>query len=254
MEETQIVLVSKHYGLLSPVAEAFLSLLFPFIWQGLYIPVTPDFMKDIIEAPVPFLIGLHSRYLEETPFSHRPAGVVFVDLDEDVVHLGCNNDASNYLGTMGNDILPKRIVPALPDREAAKLKASLDQHGSSAYISSGEVGRITSGPEVYVVNSQRESYCQVVHKSPINESRKAAFSSVDNAFIADEHLVPIDGFATDVGVLSRRDEALRDTFQVKGMKINDKTKRKQSQQQAEGAHVTLDILGDHLGDGSDSVS
>lgn len=44
------------------------------------------------QAPVPFLVGLHSRYLRETSTERRPQGVVFVDLDDDRVYLGIDED------------------------------------------------------------------------------------------------------------------------------------------------------------------
>jgi predicted methyltransferase len=39
-------------------------------------------------APVPFLVGITSNYLREVPAEHRPLGIVFVDLDNDLIHLG----------------------------------------------------------------------------------------------------------------------------------------------------------------------
>lgn len=48
----------------------------------------PAPMHGILEAPVPFLVGLDRSYLDATPPQHRPPGVVFVDLDRDTVHLG----------------------------------------------------------------------------------------------------------------------------------------------------------------------
>lgn len=44
------------------------------------------------QAPVPFLVGVHSRYLLETSTDRRPQGVVFVDLDNDRVFLGIDED------------------------------------------------------------------------------------------------------------------------------------------------------------------
>jgi len=37
LQESQVVLLSKHYSLLTPIAEALLSAIFPFRWVGLYI-------------------------------------------------------------------------------------------------------------------------------------------------------------------------------------------------------------------------
>lgn len=60
--EVRICLCSQHHALLTPIAEALLSLLFPLVWQGAYIPVMPLAMVDILEAPVPFFVGL-SRWV-----------------------------------------------------------------------------------------------------------------------------------------------------------------------------------------------
>lgn len=46
----QVALCSSHYALLAPVAEGLVSLLFPFVWQGAYIPVMPFTMKDVLEV------------------------------------------------------------------------------------------------------------------------------------------------------------------------------------------------------------
>ena len=44
------------------------------------------------QAPVPFLVGIHSRYLQEMGSGKRPEGVVFVDLDNDKIYLGLDED------------------------------------------------------------------------------------------------------------------------------------------------------------------
>lgn len=46
----QVALCAAHYSLLAPCAEGLLSLLFPFVWQGAYIPVMPFNMKDVLEV------------------------------------------------------------------------------------------------------------------------------------------------------------------------------------------------------------
>jgi len=59
LTETRICLCSQHHALLTPIAEAFLALLFPLVWQGAYIPIMPLGMVDILDAPVPFFVGLN---------------------------------------------------------------------------------------------------------------------------------------------------------------------------------------------------
>lgn len=54
-----------------------------------------------MQAPVPFLVGIHSRYLLETSSDRRPEGVVFIDLDNDSIYLGLDED----MWVRSNDVL-----------------------------------------------------------------------------------------------------------------------------------------------------
>ena len=109
LQENKVALLSSQYALLTPVAEALVSLMFPFRWQGLYIPIIPYAMLDILDSPVPFLLGLHRRYLEEVLPSRRPRGVVYVDLDTDSVHLGYDEETNS-----------PRLTPSLPEKDVRK--------------------------------------------------------------------------------------------------------------------------------------
>lgn len=79
--EMTIAVCGSNLAVLTPVQEALLSLLFPFVWQGCYVPILPAHMIELLDAPVPLLVGLHDSYLFETPAEYRPGGVVFVHLD-----------------------------------------------------------------------------------------------------------------------------------------------------------------------------
>jgi hypothetical protein len=41
------------------VAESITNLIFPFVWQHVYVPILPASLKHFLDAPVPFLMGLH---------------------------------------------------------------------------------------------------------------------------------------------------------------------------------------------------
>ena len=69
--ETTICICCSNIAYLTPVQEALLSLLFPFNWQGCYIPVLPNDMLEILDAPVPFLVGIQDAYLLNTPIEKR---------------------------------------------------------------------------------------------------------------------------------------------------------------------------------------
>ncbi len=42
------------------VAEIMTSLLYPFAWPHVYVPVLPTTLLHFLEAPVPFIMGLHA--------------------------------------------------------------------------------------------------------------------------------------------------------------------------------------------------
>ena len=83
LTEQKVVLHCTHEAVLVPVAEALLALLYPLSWVCTYIPVLPaHFMdiNDIVQSPVPFLIGTTSTtfaYLAD-PHQVRPHATVKV--------------------------------------------------------------------------------------------------------------------------------------------------------------------------------
>lgn len=43
------------------VAESITALMFPFQWQHVYVPILPASLLHFLDAPVPYLMGLHSN-------------------------------------------------------------------------------------------------------------------------------------------------------------------------------------------------
>jgi hypothetical protein len=68
------------------VAEAIVSLLSPFTWNYLYIPLLPLSMFQYLECPTPFLMGIHSSYYANA--------CALVDPDTLFVHLDCDEVVS----------------------------------------------------------------------------------------------------------------------------------------------------------------
>ena len=146
LREKKIVLCSNSYGALTPSAEALLSLLYPFRWQGAYIPLLPPAMIGVVDAPVPFFVGVHRSYLEQiglipslckTTKSRRPrrrrapCGVIFVDLDEDVI-FSDENEENSYVRLTKSEILQQGI----PGKDGDKLRRALRKLFSSSSSSS----------------------------------------------------------------------------------------------------------------------
>lgn len=65
------------------VAEVITALLFPFEWQLVYIPVLPvgGGMLEILDAPLPFFVGLPTASLKHVEKSVLQE-IVVVDLDD----------------------------------------------------------------------------------------------------------------------------------------------------------------------------
>lgn len=201
-QETSVALVSKNYGLLTPCAEALLSFLFPLEWQGMYLPIMPYATRDILDAPVPYLVGLNSRYLAETKAKYRPKGVVFVDLDKDTVHLGYNP-----AGNGGLDF-SKALPPSIPDKDAVKLKSKLQEFAGSLYLppKNGMKGLITNGDGDYLPNTSREPYAHMETLDPASVSssaRNEMLEASECAFPDSKELKPILGFFSEEGQLSK---------------------------------------------------
>jgi hypothetical protein len=105
LNERQILFHSKNYSLLGTVTEGLCSLIFPFHWHHVFIPLLPKQCLEFICAPVPYIMGTRSEFLYDLQI---PNEVVRVDLDR-------------------NEIVYKSKLPVipLPDKQLTKLKNTL---------------------------------------------------------------------------------------------------------------------------------
>lgn len=104
IHEHQILLLSKQYSLLTVVSEALRSLLYPFEWQHIYIPLLPQPLLDFLNAPVPFLIGTLTSYVRD--LKDLPPNLVVVDIDN-------------------NHVFGKVTAASIPKKERSKLMQAL---------------------------------------------------------------------------------------------------------------------------------
>lgn len=80
--ERRIIFVSSKLSTLSSCVQASVALLYPFVWQHVFIPVLPVRMITFVCAPVPFVVGLLSLHLDN--LAEQADGmeeVIMVDLD-----------------------------------------------------------------------------------------------------------------------------------------------------------------------------
>ena len=57
--EYKVLLFSSHLSVLTTVAETLITLLYPFKWEHVYVPVLPLQLLEFVNAPTPFIMGVH---------------------------------------------------------------------------------------------------------------------------------------------------------------------------------------------------
>lgn len=81
LTECRILIHSTNVAHVAMVAEVITALIFPFTWQLPYIPVLPKGMLEILDAPLPFFVGVPTISLHHVDKSIL-SEVVVVDLDD----------------------------------------------------------------------------------------------------------------------------------------------------------------------------
>lgn len=64
LAERRIIFTSQRLDSLSCCVQAANALLYPMVWQHIFIPILPLTMKEILCAPMPYLIGVPKAVLE----------------------------------------------------------------------------------------------------------------------------------------------------------------------------------------------
>ncbi|KAG9486654.1 hypothetical protein GDO78_006828 [Eleutherodactylus coqui] len=82
--ESKILLHSLRPAVLTGVAEAVVAMIFPFQWQCPYVPLCPLSLAGVLNAPIPFIVGVDSRYFD---LSDPPQDVVCIDLDTRMIYM-----------------------------------------------------------------------------------------------------------------------------------------------------------------------
>lgn len=95
LNERRIIFTSQHLHILSSCVLAAGDLIYPMTWQHIYIPVLPMKMKEYVNAPMPYLIGVAKTILQAI----RPEEL------SDVVMLDCDN------GTFKSQFEDKKALP-----------------------------------------------------------------------------------------------------------------------------------------------
>ncbi|XP_070622879.1 DENN domain-containing protein 4B isoform X1 [Erythrolamprus reginae] len=82
LTEQKLLIHSLQPDVLTSIGEALVSMIFPLRWQCPYIPLCPLTLADVLCAPVPFIVGVHSSYFDLYDLPHD---VMCVDLDTNTI-------------------------------------------------------------------------------------------------------------------------------------------------------------------------
>ncbi|ELU14295.1 hypothetical protein CAPTEDRAFT_228570 [Capitella teleta] len=103
--EHQVIFYSKDYLKLMLVSEGLTALLFPFRWQHVYVPILPTSVSHFLDAPVPFIMGLHhgmdSQALQDVCAN---ANICFVDIDTGNVDVPDDLPVFPYADKLRSDV------------------------------------------------------------------------------------------------------------------------------------------------------
>ncbi|XP_076249872.1 DENN domain containing pinstripe isoform X2 [Calliopsis andreniformis] len=80
--ENQVLLRSSDFHKLMVVSECITALLFPFSWQHVYVPILPASLHHFLDAPVPFIMGLHAQNEGGVLKIASEANLCYVDIDK----------------------------------------------------------------------------------------------------------------------------------------------------------------------------
>ncbi|KAK1945050.1 F-box/WD repeat-containing protein 7 [Phytophthora citrophthora] len=104
--EYRILIHSTQQSLLCPVAEGLCALIYPFRWQHPYVPILPRVLSEYLQAPLPYILGVHTDWLQSLIENGRPEHLVVVDIDQGTIQLQ----------EAGGPVLPNKLATALQHR------------------------------------------------------------------------------------------------------------------------------------------
>jgi hypothetical protein len=145
--ESKIVVTSSNWSDLTPCLQALQALTYPMRWPQIYIPVLPKVMpipiEDLLQAPVPLLIGMHSSMVEGIEFG---PDVVKLNLDTGRVKLakaqrGQASLPVRYSAKLSEKVLRLRtLIQELDVRREAEEEAAAEEDAAAAAASLIQAG------------------------------------------------------------------------------------------------------------------
>ena len=114
LTECRVLIHSTNVANVAMVAEVITALLFPFTWQLPYIPVLAQQMLEVLDAPLPYFVGLPTASLQTVDKSSL-SEIVVVDLD----------DVASFTEYDSRRGPRSKVPPALPASVSASISKAV---------------------------------------------------------------------------------------------------------------------------------
>jgi len=140
--EQKILLISEDYDTLTQVSLNLISLLYPFTWIHIFIPIITEKMLKYLQSFLPFLNGMHkSLYQKEnvqTILYKSHKDLFIFDIDKNKFEISCNlydKKKTDPIKFLNRQIppLPKNIVDIV-EPQLNVLKSYYNGHSSDNYL------------------------------------------------------------------------------------------------------------------------
>ena len=77
--EHQVLVYSSEFDKLMLVCESITSLMYPFKWPHVYVPILPPSLENFLDAPVPYIMGLLRPTTDVELYKHGSVGILDID-------------------------------------------------------------------------------------------------------------------------------------------------------------------------------
>eukprot|EP01050_Picozoa_sp_SAG11_P002458 SAG11_NODE_125_length_15744_cov_50.316075_1_plen_2970_part_10 len=126
LSEGHCVFVSNDFRRLGICAQAAASLLYPFTWQQIFVPILPRSWIDYITAPMPFICGVHDSMFDEVLEQPIEDAMVFAQLDKgEMMRAG---DEQGCMPLVATAKLEKAWTKLLGDLKKQKIEPKKFNH------------------------------------------------------------------------------------------------------------------------------
>jgi WD40 repeat protein len=175
--EQKILFHSRDFSLLPMACECVRALMYPLNCCCVYIPVVPSTLLDLVEAPVPFILGIHSDWLD----------LFGAELLTDVLICDCNT-GSVSVGKVGPE-LQSLDIPRLPEKLDRWLVMGLKY--SLGYLDTATLFALNETPALNFCCSHMESDIQSIIQLLFLDALSSLFNGLPECLIFIDSEFPV---------------------------------------------------------------